>query len=254
MNVTADVHESRFSEPVLPLFRARAHPGERSRTHTAVWSILCNVWNDVEAMSTSVGCTSTDFLLTAVAVCLSRTYAIENDLAIGLACTSVVPLRVRVDDGADFIVNMQRVAAERRRAAGHATSVTGVLDETRPRLDVVLCLQARQGEVVPDSMETISRAPLSLILRARGDTPDSSASLAFQGESCFVSADEVERVRRQLEVLSCSVLAAKQSPVWMLPLMSDAERRRAGTRWRRRGWANADRSPGCRASRGSAGR
>ena len=79
---------SRFGEPVALVFRAHPAEGERSKAHAAVWPIPQSVWSRVERMTAGAGCTSTDFLLAAVAVCLSRTYTVEDGVVIGLGCSN----------------------------------------------------------------------------------------------------------------------------------------------------------------------
>ena len=54
-----------------------------------------------------------------------------------------------------------------------------------------------------------------------GDSDGSRVSLTFQGDCRFLAAEELERARRQLEVLLRSVLENARLPVWKLPLTSD---------------------------------
>jgi hypothetical protein len=65
---------TRLLKSVVPLFRANRHTNGRSETHATVWSTPGSVWSRLNRLAVSVGCTSTDLLLTAVAVCLNQSF------------------------------------------------------------------------------------------------------------------------------------------------------------------------------------
>jgi amino acid adenylation domain-containing protein len=238
------IRRGRVDEQVVPLFHE--HAGKPSRARAAVWPISDAFWGRVEGLVALVGCTNIDFLVTALAVCLSRTYTVEDGVVIGLTwdrepaasvggSASFLPLRVRVDDDAHFILNMQRIAAERRDPLQYAQWPIGrpapEEDWAKPQLDALLCMPAGQGRFALEGVATLSflasdtRVPLSLTLQARDEPHGCSASLLFESEGSFLSSDEVERLRRQFELLSQFVLTAEQCPVSRLPMMTEAERR-----------------------------
>ena len=244
----------RFAQLPEPLF-PNAHKYMDKPAGQAVLRLKREVFSRLTDTAASLGCSSTDFLVTLLAILFTRLAHDRDEVVIGLALhgrhgaqqrrtvgmfSSVMPVRIRIDLSRSFEQAARDVAAELKRCYRHRRfqladmkrHLQAAAGMPRPNLlDMVLSVEPFQGELgfesgIQSTVMGLHSGYVShgLEIAVCDYEKQKDVHLEFKFDASVLALHEVEALLRRMERLITRALAVPQSPIYELPLLGEAER------------------------------
>ena len=246
----------RYADLPSSLFeRVRTRPlGSTSPSQQVRWTIERTGFNRLIAFATEHGCSIAHLLISVLSVYFSRVSGV-GEVVIGLPVhnrasaklkrtfgmfSSVSPIGVAVDPGANFVQLMGTVAAELRRCYRHQRFPIAELNRRlklaqagrRQLFDIALSYETldavdRFGGAGTKSITMdngYEQTPLAIFVRDY--YPEDDVTVDFNFNTSVLNLKEVERIQQHVDLMLKSVVDLAHLPVARLPLMNEEERER----------------------------